>query len=62
MKHFDKDARQILTELRADKTEAEFIDLMWEQRYPKGAFPKSGNGWPYGSTSENTGRKVRLVK
>lgn len=49
MKHFDKDARQILQEIRADSTEAEYLDLIWLQRYPQ-PFPKSSNGWPVGSS------------
>ena len=60
--HYDKDARAILSELRAGRSEAEYVDTMWAQRYPT-AFPKASNGWPYKKSAgvEET-PKLRKVK
>jgi len=61
MRHFDKDARQILQELRADSSESEYLDLIWLQRYPQ-PFPKSSNGWPYRQHGETPAKNIRVVK
>jgi hypothetical protein len=52
---------QVLRELRADHTEAEYVELMWAQRYPK-AFPKSSPGWPFRGLCEAPIRAIRVVK
>ena len=61
MRHFDRDAREILREIRADLTEAEFVEMQWGQRYPKPS-PRSGNGWPFRRASETPIRAIRVVK
>jgi hypothetical protein len=52
---------QVLRELRADHTEAEYVELMWAQRYPK-AFPKSSPGWPFRGADEASTKHIRIVK
>ncbi len=61
MRHPERDAVQVLRELRADHTEAEYVELMWAQRYPK-AFPKSSPGWPFRGLCEAPIRAIRVVK
>lgn len=61
MTHFDKDAAQVLRELRADHTEAEYVDVIWAQRYPK-PFPKSSPGWPYRGLCDAPAKLIRVVK
>ena len=61
MKHFDRDARDILREIRADLTEVEFVEMQWGQRYPKPS-PRSSNGWPFRCASETPARAIRVVK
>jgi|LauGreDrversion4_2_1035121.scaffolds.fasta_scaffold2619828_1 hypothetical protein len=44
--HYDRDAREILAEMTAGKTEAEYRDFIWSLREP--VKPKrSSSGWPY---------------
>ena len=47
MRHFDKDAREILAEITAHcRTEEEYRDFIWLMREP--VKPKrSSSGWPY---------------
>jgi len=61
MRHFDRDAREILREIRADLTEAEFVEMQWGQRYPKPS-PRSSNGWPFRQASETPVKTIRMVK
>lgn len=60
--YHDKDARAILQELREGRSEAEYVDTMWTQRYPT-PFPKASAGWPYvNSVGVEEPRKLRKVK
>jgi hypothetical protein len=61
MRHSERDAVQVLRELRADHSEAEYVELMWAQRYPK-AFPKSSPGWPFRGAAEAYTKHIRIVK
>jgi hypothetical protein len=61
MRHSERDAAQVLRELRADHSEAEYVELMWAQRYPK-AFPKSSPGWPFRGAAEAYTKHIRIVK
>ena len=60
--HYDKDARAILHELREGRSEAEYIDAMWGQRYPTTSPPASA-GWPYKpSAGVEEPNKLRKIK
>jgi hypothetical protein len=61
VRHFDRDAREILADLRGANTEEAYVDLMWGLRYPKPS-PKSSNGWPFRCASETPTRAIRVVK
>ena len=61
MTHTEKDAARILRELRADKSEADFVELLWLQRYPKPS-PKSSPGWPFRRSGEAPTKHIRVVK
>ena len=61
MRHFDRDAREILADLRGANTEEAYADLMWGLRYPKPS-PRSGNGWPFRRAGETPARTMRVVK
>jgi hypothetical protein len=60
--HYDSEARAVLQELREGKSEKEYADLIWAQRYPT-ASAKAGNGWPYKkSVGIEEAPKLRKVK
>jgi len=61
MTPYDTDAARVLGELRADHTEAEYINLVWAQRYPNPS-PKSSPGWPYRGLCEAPIKRIRVVK
>jgi hypothetical protein len=61
MTHTEKDAVQILRELRADNSEGDFVELLWLQRYPKPS-PKSSPGWPFRRAGEAPAKHIRIVK
>lgn len=61
MRHSEKDAAQVLRELRADHSEAEYVELIWAQRYPK-PFPKSSPGWPFKGLCNEPIKTIRVVK
>lgn len=61
MRHSEKDAVQVLRELRADHTEGEYVELIWAQRYPKASL-KSSPGWPYRGLCDEPVKTIRVVK
>lgn len=62
---FDRDARDILSEMREGRTEEQYRDLIWATRYPEPA-PKPSNGWPYmsqaGIIAPETHKKVAKLR
>lgn len=61
MRHFDRDAREILADLQGANPQEAFVELMWSLRYPKPS-PKSSNGWPFRRASEMPAKAIRVVK
>jgi len=61
MRHIEKDASQVLRELRADHSEGDYLELVWLQRYPK-APTRSSPGWPYRRAGEAPTKHIRIVK
>lgn len=61
MRHNEKDAVEVLRELRSGHTQDDYIELMWLQRYPK-APARSNPGWPYRNASELPTKHMRIVK
>ena len=61
MRHTEKDASQVLRELRADHSEGDYLELVWLQRYPK-APTRSSPGWPYRRAGEMPHQMIRVVR
>lgn len=60
--YYDNDARSILREMREGKSEEEYRDTVWSQRYPTTSPPASA-GWPYKpSVGVQEPNKLRKVK
>ena len=45
--HLERDPRTILEELAKNKNVEEYLDAIWELRYPKRNMPKSVGNWPF---------------
>jgi hypothetical protein len=60
--YYNNDARANLGELREGRSEEEYRDIIWSQRYPT-ASPKASSAWPYkASVGVQEPNKLRKVK
>jgi len=54
-------AREALAEMRQGRTQADYIALIWAQRYPH-PMPAASGGWPYRASAGLVESKLRKIK